>query len=244
MNKKETKAFKIVAFRAVDEREMCMAYISGHLKTLKNFGLNNLLVSSSEGWMHNPNVYCVVAFDESTNVMVGGVRTHVADGQMPLPMEMALGKQDESIFDLVRNLALDGGTAESCGLWVDEQVRGENISMCLMRAAISTVDQLNVTTILGICSDYAYRLFRKIGFVPDESFGEEGKFCYPNEGSITNVVLIPDLNDFSNATEVDGKEIQILRINRYQKRVEETDRMVATISYSLDYENITTKTDW
>ena len=179
----------MIAFRAIDEPLLSQQYLEGHVKVLTDYGIENVTTNNST-WMKNPHVYCVVAQDVLSKEILGGVRIQLADGIYPLPVEGAIGKMDQSIFDKVEYYAKEGGIGESCGLWISKKVKNLGLSRYLMWSSISSANQLRFGTLLGICAGYTLKLFGQIGFVVDKSLGENGDFPYPNEKYIAHVIGI------------------------------------------------------
>jgi hypothetical protein len=164
---------------------------------------------------------------------VGGVRIHIADGVHQLPVEKAIGKMDPKIHDIVRQY-LDEGVGELCALWNAKEVAGMGLSIILVRAGISVLSQLKCTTLMGICADYTLKMFRKVGFVVDDSLGNKGEFVYPNENYVARVLGILNAKDLSTAEEFDRTKMLDLRQNPVQTSVENgANDMEMEIEYHL-----------
>jgi len=229
--------YKVFAFRAVDEPELCSQYIAGHVKVLTDYGITNITTNNNE-WIKNPHIYCVVAQDINSKTIVGGVRIQIADGIHPLPVEEAIGKMDSSIHEKVNYYALNGGIGESCGLWIAKNVKNVGISRYLMWASISSAIQLKFNTMLGICAGYTLKLFGEIGFVIDNSLGNNGDFPYPNSNYIAHVIGILNAITLETANLFDKEIMLSLRNNPIQKRVETNKGLNTKVSYNLIYKNI------
>jgi hypothetical protein len=229
--------YKIFAFRAIDEPQLCKQYITGHVKVLLDYGITNI-TTNNDIWINNPHIYCVVAQDNKSKELIGGVRIQIADGVHPLPVENAIGKMDSTIHSKVNNYALNGGIGESCGLWISKNVKDLGISRYLMWASISSAIQLNFSTMLGICAGYTLKLFGEIGFVIDNSLGENGNFPYPNSNYIAHVIGILNALTLNTANQSD-KDIMIsLRNKPIQDRIETNKGFESNVSYHLVYEKI------
>ena len=217
-------------FRAVDEPELCSEYVKGHHKVLIDYGVINV-TSGIPDWIHNPNVYCIVAFNEQ-NVMIGGIRVQLGDGIHPLPIETAIGSIDPGIYRLVARY-LKEGVGELCGLWNAKEVAGRGISMILTRAAISIINQLKFKTLMGICAEYTMEMFTRVGFVTDTSLGKNGEFPYPNENYITKVLGILNAATLETAYEYDRERMLTLREKPVQVRPEEGPKGQVIVDYNL-----------
>jgi hypothetical protein len=205
------------AFKAVDNPELCKKYLEGHVQVLKNYGITNITTNNTD-WMKWDTVYCVIAEKEDGTV-VGGVRTQLADGKHPLPVEKAIGRMDPRIHDIVKEY-LPEGVGELCALWNAKEVAGMGLSIMIVRAGISTLNQMKCNTLMGICADYTLKMFRKVGFVVDDSLGEGGEFVYPNENYIARVLGILNAKELSSAEEFDRQKMLDLRNNPVQTAIE------------------------
>jgi hypothetical protein len=228
---------KMRAYRAVDEIETCKEYIKGHVKVLLDFGISNI-TSNNNTWMENPNIYCVIARDDSGE-MVGGIRVQVADGVHPLPVEKAVGDIDNNVCKFVRELAINGGVGELSGLWNSRKVKGIGVSLLLVRAGISMINQFNIKMLTGICAGYSLPMFTKVGFVINKDLGSNGEFVYPNENYIARVVGILNIITLETASPIEREKILSLRETPRQRRVEEGPKGELTIEYEMIIPNIT-----
>lgn len=229
--------YKIFAFRAVDEPDLCNQYLAGHIKVLTDYGITNVTTNNNT-WLENPHIYCVVAQDIKSKKLVGGARIQIADGIHPLPVEDAIGKMDKTIHEKVHQYALNGGIGESCGLWISKEVRSFGISRYLMWASISSANQLNFNTMLGICAGYTLKLFGEIGFVIDKSLGNQGDFPYPNSDYIAHVIGILNAITLATSNQTDKDVMLSLRNNPIQNRIETNKDFKCSISYQLVYNNV------
>lgn len=223
---------RIRTYRTVDEPETCKTYVKGHVQVLKDFGIENITSNNNE-WINNPNIHCIIAYDNDDE-MVGGIRIQIGDGVSPLPVEEAVGKMDSAIFDLIKHYHINGGIGELSGLWNSKKIKRVGVSMVLIRAAISIVNQLKFQTLTGICAEYSLKMFEQVGFVTDTSLGDEGKFIYPNDSYIARVVGI--LNSLSLATaEPFDREIMLnIRNQPVQSRIETGPKGEFEVNYNLN----------
>ena len=217
MSNQEGHNFKVYVGRAIDEPELCEKYITGHRKVLTDYGIANI-TSNNNDWMHNQGVY-VVFMENEKGKMVGGIRVQKANSDYALPVETAIGKIDPKIYKIVDKYREDG-ICELSALWNSKEVAGLGLSLLLVRAGISITNQINCKMMIGIRAEYTNELFRRVGFVVDESLGDNGKFIYPNENYIAKVVGILNAQDLYSADQVDRKSILGLREVPEQTRVE------------------------
>lgn len=201
------------AFKALGNRDLCEKYLDGHIQVLKNYGITNITTNNRD-WMDWDGVYCITA-EKEDGTIVGGVRAQIADGLNMLPVEKAIGKMDPRIHELVKLYRKDG-VGELCALWNAKEVAGMGISIMIVRAGISTLNQIACNTLMGICADYTLKMFTKVGFVVDNSLGNNGEFVYPNENYIARVLGILNAKDLETAEEFDRRKMLDLRQNPQQ----------------------------
>lgn len=222
------------AFRAIEEPDTCIGYREGHVSVLKDYGVTGITTNNDE-WFHNPNVYGIVAQLVSTGEIVGGIRAQISDENTPLPIEKALGKMDPVIYDIVKNFRDNGGCGELCGLWNAKSVAGIGISILLTRAAISTTNQLDFETLMGICAEYTMDMFKRVGFVVNPNLGLKGEYPYPNENYITRVLGIMNATTLATANEYDKMRMKSLREFPTQTATEMHGEHKVEVQYNLIY---------
>lgn len=230
-------SFRLCAFRAIDDVELCKEYIKGHIKVLTDYGITSITSNNSQ-WIENANMYCVVAFDSKTDELLGGIRIQIADGVLPLPVEKAIGYMDARIYDIVKNYAFNGGIGELSGLWVSNKLKGVGMGPYLVRAIISSSNQLNFITLIGICGENTLPMFKNVGFLIDYSLGKNGGFPYPTDDLTAHVVGILNAITLESAASFDKKIMTLLRENPVLDRVETNNQFISEISYNLIYEKV------
>jgi hypothetical protein len=223
---------RLRAFKAIDEPETCQKYVAGHTVVLKDYGVSNV-TSRTPVWINNPHVVVVVAENVETLNIVGGIRVQIADGELPLPIETAIGHMDTKVLDIVSYYRENGGVGELCGLWNSKEVAGHGISMILTRASIAIINQLRFRTLMGICADYTLPMFTQVGFVVDRSMGENGEFAYPNPNYITRVLGILNAETLETAYPYDKERMLTLREDFMQTRMEEGPKGEYQVQYQL-----------
>lgn len=205
--------YRFRAFQAVKEPELCRQYLAGHVRVLQDYGITNI-TSNNQQWMSWECVYGVYALDQN-GTMIGGIRVQLADGVNQLPVEKAVGRMDPRIHKIVNDF-LPNGVGELCALWNSKEVAGQGLSLLLTRAGISIANQIRCNIMMGICADYTMEMFRRVGFVVDESLGQDGTFVYPNENYVARVLGILNAKDLSTADDYDRERMQSLRSNPRQ----------------------------
>ena len=229
--------FNVWAFRAIDDIELCNEYVKGHIKVLADYGIASI-TSNNTIWLENPNMYCIVVEDALTKELLGGIRIQVADGVFPLPVEKAIGYMDNRIYDVVKNYAYNGGISELNGLWVSNKLKGVGMGPYLVRAAISSTNQLNFITMIGICGENTLTMFKNVGFLIDRSLGKNGGFPYPSDDLTAHVVGILNAVTLESADILDKSIMISLREHPILTREELNKNFVSEINYNLIFKNV------
>jgi hypothetical protein len=224
--------FKFRAFRAVDDLETSLKYKEAHQNVLKEYGITNV-TSNREDWIADPNIYCVVAELFPGMEIVGGVRIQVSVPEILLPVERAIGRMDQRIFDVVAEFRKNGGVGELCALWNSKQIAGLGISLLLIRAAISISDKLKIKTLMCICADYTIQMFQQVGFKINDSLGLNGSFPYPNQTYVARVLGILNPKTLETAEPYDKERIESLRSDPLQTFNEKGTSGNINIQYML-----------
>lgn len=215
-------------FKAIDSPQICQKFAQGHLNVLKDYGITNISTNNNT-WMTNKNIYGIIAFDQNHDV-VGGIRIQIADGEIPLPMEVAVGKIDKKVLELVKSLK-SKGIAELCALWNAKKVSGLGVSLLLMRAGIALANQLKIAHMVAICGQHTIEMVRRVGFRIDVNVGNDGYFPYPSNEHKANIVGIIDVITLKNAYKHDKLRITDIRENPIQSTSELTKKGRVLIKY-------------
>lgn len=228
--------YRVFAFRAIDNPKLCEEYIHGHIRVLLDYGIENI-TSNNQDWVKNPDVYCL-GLETYDGELLGGIRIQLANGRFPLPIEDAIGYVEEQIHEVVEVYANDGGVGELSGLWVSNKLKGLGIGWYLVRAAISTANQLNFKTLVGICGEVTLNMFKNVGFEINKSLGNNGTFKYPNDMLIAYAVGILNIETLEKASLYDKDIMLSLREAIQIDRVENDRKINVSISYNLKYKKV------
>jgi hypothetical protein len=220
------------AYKAVNDIDTCLNFVEEHRNVLKDYGITNITTNTDE-WMHNSNIYCIIAESVADKKIVGGVRLQLSDLQHKLPVELAIGEMDGNIYEIVENYRNNGGIAELCALWNAKVVAGVGVSLLLVRAAIALAHQVKIGTLVCICADYTLQMFQQVGFVVNNSLGLKGEFPYPNAAYTARVMGLLNVLTFGNAHEYDKQRIQSLCDRPNQKTKEKGTYQDIMVDYNL-----------
>ncbi|MEJ7766704.1 MAG: hypothetical protein WKF89_02755 [Chitinophagaceae bacterium] len=223
---------RIRSFRAINDLESCKLFAEGHAKVLLDYGVTKV-TSSSTDWFYNPSVYAMIAERSDTGEIVGGIRIHVADDKIRLPMEDAISIVDKGVYDLIHEYTSDG-TAELCGLWNSKTTAGLGIgSYYLMRAGIGAAFRLNLKTLFALCAPHTLKISVEKGFEVEKSIGKEGTFIYPKLDLVATSIIIKDLENLPHALPRERELIMELRRNPHLIRTEDGPKGEIEIIYDL-----------
>jgi hypothetical protein len=216
-------------FRAPDDPEACMRFYTGHLKLLEiYFGIAQV-TSGSADWMQHENTIVIIVEDDTRTKTYGGARVQIADGVLPLPIETAIGKYDEKIYSYVKK-----GSAEICGMWNSKEVAGMGIgSQVLARVGVVLGAQLPIDTYHVLCAPITTRVGKRVGFVIDESLGNNGTFFYPKDDFLATAMVITDPYELPYADPKEKLLIADLRENPIQSKIEVGPKGSYEVNYSL-----------
>lgn len=223
---------KFKAFRAVNDPGTCIKFKEEHRNVLRDYGISNI-TTNTDGWMYDPNVYCLVAESYDDGRVLGGVRIQVSAEGSLLPLELAVGKMDEKVHSIVKNFRDNGGVGELCALWNAKAVAGMGVSVLMVRAIVAASAQLPISALMCICADYTLQMFMNAGFVIDDSLGMNGEFAYPNANYTARVLGIMNPRVLDSANAYDKTRMQALRENPEQTITEKGAAAQIKVNYSL-----------
>ncbi len=232
--------YKLVirAFKAVDNPDACQRYVDGHMKVLRIFGIT-MITSAKAEWIDDPYTYVIMVESDDGEKIYGGARIQLAGGKLPLPLETAVEELEPNIHQIVEKYA-SGGTGEFCGLWNSREVAGLGIgSMYLGRAALAITDQLDLSTLFGLCAPSTVKNSARIGFEIATFLGQNGTFYYPKQDLVATAVVINDTRTLETADPDEREIIMDLRRNPNQFKIEEGPRgRILEIDYKLRIEGL------
>jgi hypothetical protein len=211
--------YKIRAFRAVEDNEMCQRFAEGHKNVLSDYGVTKVTTAKTD-WFHNPNAYVVLVLSEDENTVLGGERIHISCKEFHLPIEEAISIVDKKVYDLVASYNSKGITGELCGLWNSKAIAGKGISVLLTKIGVSFAKILKMDSLFVLCAPYTVEMCVKAGFQIEKSIGDNGTFIYPKLDLIATSLIIEDLNKLNHAEDDFKERILNLANNPVQKSIE------------------------
>jgi len=206
---------RIRAFRAVDDLGACQRFVKGHMEVLTRFGIT-MITTANIDWFVNPNVIVIAAESIDGSEMYGGMRLHIKEKYSDLPIENAVGKIDDRIYNLV-NKHFEFGTGEFCGMWNSKEISGKGVSYLLTSAGTAVISQLGVNSMFVLCAEYTVHMVERVGFNVLKDLGNNGTFYYPKLDLVATA-LIKKYNDFSTADIREKSLIQSLRLKPNQTK--------------------------
>jgi hypothetical protein len=224
--------FRFRAFRAINELDTCLKFKYEEHNVLEDYGIKNA-VSTSNAWMHNPDIYCVVAESGDDGRVVGGLRLHLSRAGVPLPLETAIGRMDEKVFYMVENYRTNGGVAEISALWNAKVVAGSGISNLLVQAGIACCIFLQLSTVISLCAEYTQKMFEEAGFTEIKYLENEIGYPYPNNTYRAKVLALTDPQELQRAKPDVRDRIKSISTNPVQSHAEEKKGRKINIEYNL-----------
>jgi hypothetical protein len=229
---------QIRTFRAPDDQEACEKFIVGHRKLLEIFGISKI-TSNRQDWVDDEQTIVILVEDKETKQVYGGARIQMASSNLPLPIETAIGRYDNQIYDMIKQDQLRGGTCEICGLWNSREVAGMGIgSYILSRVGVAIAKQLPVVSLFVLCAPITVKMGIRLGCSVEKSLGNEGLFYYPKDDLVATVMRLKNIDDLSLATETEREKILSLREQPFQLVSERGPKGVFEVEYNLLIPNI------
>ncbi len=233
---------RIRAFRAIDDPETCLKYITGHRRVLSIYGIENI-TTNTDNWMYNPAIFVIVVESIDREKLYGGARVQAADGITPLPIEEATGKMDPKIYEIVKHYS-QCGAAELSGLWNSKEVAGFGIgSLFPSRVAVAIAEQIGIEVLFTLCSPTTVRFKTWMGGRELESIGNKGTFYYPKLDLIATALYTEDAINLPDCHPREREKIFYLRKNPEHIAEEKSPfkKQSIKIHYSLNIANTDVK---
>lgn len=226
------KRVNVRVFRADKNKEDCLRFVEGHHKVLESYGVTQVTSANVE-WMNEPYSYVILVEDANEHRALGGARLQMYSGTTPLPIETAVSKLDERIYDVTRQQA-SNRTGEFCGAWNSKEVAGYGIgSIILGRVCVSIAERLKMGSLFALASPASLKLCQGVGFQVIRTLGINGIFYYPKEDLIATALLIDNLSGLPGAKEGEREKIISFRRNPVQTMCETGLRGTVEANYNL-----------
>lgn len=164
-------------------------FTTRQVQSYAEFAVQKVASSISQEECEQEGVYFVVAVQESTGELVGGLRIHVARPGQLLPVERALPTVGR--LRVLLPLYRTRGLAEMSGLWVEPVLRGSGLSGVLMRAGVAAMPLLQVRHVIAFTHHHVLRFWNPIGFAVDRRFGTH---AYPDHRYESSLIWIDPLS--------------------------------------------------
>ncbi len=220
-------------FRAINEPQLCKKFLEGHRKVLEIYDIA-MITSNKVLWTTHKNTYVILVESLENGKALGGARIQIADDELALPIEDAVGKVDKNIYSII-NQHKKNRTGELCGLWNSREIAGYGIgSIFLTRAAIAVAYHRSIHSLFGLCAPATVSVATRAGFAIERSLGRQGFFNYPKLNLVATAVFIDNLKNLKNATPDDRECIQDLIRRQNQTREETGPKGSIKIDYHLE----------
>lgn len=230
---------RIRTFKAPDDPQACEKFIVGHKKLLEIFGISKI-TSNRQDWVDDDHTIVILVEDTDTKAVYGGARVQIVSEKYTLPIETAIGRYDDKIYEMIRQDQLRGGTCEICGLWNSREVAGMGIgSYILSRVGVAITKQLPVVSLFVLCAPITVKMGLRLGCSIEKGLGNDGLFYYPKDDLVATVMRLKDVDDLSLATDLEREKILSLRQNSHQFVMEKGPKGEFEVEYNLEIPNLT-----
>jgi hypothetical protein len=229
--KKNASPFKLLAFRANENKSLAKRCVRAHLKELQNIGVKNI-ASSDPDWINDPQVIVFCLISLKTNAPVAGMKLDIWNKNKSLPIIDSLCNQAFDMKKIVQDHSSEN-IAEFCGLWVTEEVSNAGISKIITRSAISVLPSLGIGKSIAFSSQYTIKTLCGLGFQIYSEIGDGGKFTYPTKDFESYVALLHDTESLTECDSHQKKLVRELRNNPMLIRLENEKGKNTLIQYDL-----------
>lgn len=229
------KALKIRAFKASENKPICIAFLNSHKRELRKIGVKKL-DSSMPDWINRDDVYVIIVQDVYSKRFLAGAKIEVASHDRRLPIQRVLmGMTDE--IDKFISRKMNSGICEMTGLWIGDSLRKKNFIRILTCSCLAILKQISIDTVLVLSSQFTINTCLKAGFEINSEFGDNGMFLYPTPNFKTFIATLHDTIEFNKANDDYRDSILGLVNNPKTTRIENHDFL---IEYNLDltYEEV------
>ena len=222
----------VKSFKAQLHPRECKTFIVEHTKVLQVFDIANI-TSASTDWAFSPGSV-IITVKDTNNDMIAGGRIQIANGELALPIEDAVGDMDNSIYEVIKKHAKNGGTGEFCGLWNTRKAAKMGLGSYFLVSVITAVaSQVNIKSLFALCAPTTIKIAKRVGFLTEEYLGEKGTFYYPKLDLVATVMKLPNILTLDHANANEKNHIFGLRKDPFQEQTEILRRQEITIQYDL-----------
>ena len=160
-------------------------FYAGQTRAYAEFAAEKAATNVQPRELEQGCVYFVIAQDEHTGELAGGLRLYLRRAGARLPVERVLADN----HSLIEQLGRQGrrGIAEISGFWAQSCWRGTGLSSALVRAAIAAMPLLNAHQGIAFSHHHMHSLVTPIGWVFDPS---AGRIPYPDARYQSSVIWI------------------------------------------------------
>lgn len=229
--KKNVSPYKMLAFRATENKALAKRFVRAHLEELKKIGVKNV-ASSTPSWINDPDVIVFCLISLKTNIPLAGMKIDIWNKNKSLPIIRSLCDQPFDMERIVEDHS-SNQIAEICGLWVSDEVSGQGMSKILIRAAVSTLSNLSIGKSIAFASQYTIKTITCMGYKVYSEIGDKGMFFYPTKDFESYVAMLYDTSELEGSETREKKLIRELQKNPLLIRLENEKGKNTLIQYDL-----------
>lgn len=220
----------IRAFRAVEDREMCIRFLMEQIRVLEDIGVSSV-IKPDISWCTDPEVVVVIAENQALG-LVAGIRLHVAGPGRILPMEQAVSKFDPSIKERLERLQ-ENCTGEVAGLWNAHRFAGRGVPFLLFQSVVAIASQLRISSLVTFVAEYVAPYAAQCGFRMMDELVDGGDYTYPVPSIHTHAMVLDDPMALSRAEDEIRRRILGLRLRPRSNRMVKPKSATLDVDFSL-----------
>lgn len=194
-----------------DDRAVVSEFLACQARTYAEFGTEKAAKRVTLDEIDDGNVCFVVAQDERTQQMVGGLNFCLRRPGMKLPIENLLTEDPQMrVYANVRaqlDRWANRGLAESSGLWAVSGWRGTGLSIAMFRVLIAAMPTYGVRRSVAFTHQHVLNRWRQIGWREDP---EVRSIPYPDHRYESSIIWLDPVT-LDDATEKQRDHILHIR---------------------------------
>ena len=163
-------------------------FYAGQTQAYSEFAAEKAAKRLLQADIDDGSVYLVIAQDEHTGELAGGLRLYLRPPGIRLPVERVLADNHSLHAQLTERSRR--GIAEISGFWAHSQWRGTGLGAALVRLAIAAMPLLGAEQGIAFSHHHMRSLVTPIGWVVDAA---AGRIPYPDARYESSVIWIDPL---------------------------------------------------
>ena len=222
---------EIVAFPATKDHQLSKQFVDGHYKILSDYRISSI-ESSEPKWLHNENVYVIIAKDKLKDQVIGGIRLHIQKPGSNIPLIGALDDIEPKIHDWVDQHS-EISLGETCGLWLSRNYFGSGCAPLIARAGVALGVMFQIDQITTLVASYTLDLAQSLGFRIVQDLGGSRGYNYPTPEFKSFHLIIDDSQKLLSADESEAERIISIAQDPSQTFIETSQNKKLLVTYNM-----------